>query len=62
MYFDAQQEETSDSTNLEVLAREVETTKIPIQVTPEEPKYEKQQLLFAWLPTETIKKTYELST
>ena len=34
----------------------------PIQVRTNEPDYEKQRPLFAWLPTETIKKTYQLST
>ena len=34
----------------------------PIQLSTSEPDYEKQRPLFAWLPTETIKKTYELST
>ena len=40
----------------------METTKTPIYVTPEEPEYEKQRPLFAWLPIETIKRTYELTT
>lgn len=34
----------------------------PIQVQTNEPNYKKRLRLFAWLPTETIKKTYQLST
>ncbi len=41
VYFDVQQAETSGCINLKVLAGEMETTKAPIQVTPEEPEYGK---------------------
>ena len=34
----------------------------PVVTKPSAPDYEKQQPLFAWLPTNIIKKTYELTT
>ena len=38
------------------------TTSKPIHVSTSTPDYEKQLPLFAWLPTETIRKTYELTS
>ena len=34
----------------------------PIRVSPSEPDYAKQRPLFGWLPIDTIKRTYELTT
>ena len=34
----------------------------PIVTKPSAPDYEKKQTLFAWLPTNIMKKTYELTT
>ena len=34
----------------------------PVRVTPSTPDYEKQRPLFGWLPVDTIKRTYDLTT
>ena len=52
----------SDSNYLTVLEEEGGTTKTPIRVTSEDPKYKKQQPFYLWLPIETIKRIYELTT
>ena len=51
----------SPSSSYSIFQGETNTSK-PVQVIPKEPDYEKQRPLFAWLSTETIKKTYELTT
>ena len=59
-FYDASSTELSNIIQYE--AHKTNTHRKPIQVTNSEPDYLKQRSLFAWLPTETIKKTYELTT
>ena len=59
-FFDASPTEISNIIHYK--NHNVNTNRKSIQVTNSAPDYSKQRPLFAWLPTETIKKTYELTT
>ena len=48
--------------NADISKDEIKETPAPISVETKEPDYDKQRPLFAWLPADIIKKTYELTT
>ena len=51
-----------DSFNSDTKRDKIKSSSTPITVEKKDPDYEKQRPLFAWLPTDIIKRTYELTT
>ena len=51
-----------ESFNVKSVTDSINAPSAPVSVNTKEPDYEKQCPLFAWLPTEVIKRTYELTT
>ena len=62
MYYDSHETHLYDCCNINVQNQELKASKSPVQISTKEPDYERQRPLFAWLPVDTIKKTYELTT
>ena len=62
MFYDSHSSQVYDCHNISTNNEERKASKTPVQITTSDPDYEKQRPLFGWLPTEVIKKTYELTT
>lgn len=61
-YYDTHESHVYQSSNSDVKGDHTKASQAPISVDTKEPDYNKQRPLFAWLPTDIIKKTYELTT
>ena len=62
LYHDTYELHDHNIPKISVNNEEIKASEKPIQVKTSDPDYEKQRPLFAWLPLDVIKKTYELTT
>ena len=63
IFYDSYEPTNDDnSTSFVVQQGESSTSRDPITVKTKEPDYNNQRPLFAWLPSDVIKKTYEMTT
>ena len=61
-YYDTHSTHVYSASNAEVDKDKKGLPSKPVTVETKQPDYEKQRPLFAWLPTDIIKKTYDLTT